>query len=112
VARIAAIKAIGKAVRDLSRTMGEGLARETLMRATERFAASDAGQRGQFTPHPATWFNQGRYMDNPQEWERISNDRTGKTASSIDAARAAIQTIENRRAAHDPWDTPPSKTLQ
>lgn len=27
-------------------------------------------QDRQFIPHPATWFNQGRYADDPKEWER------------------------------------------
>ena len=24
----------------------------------------------QFIPHPATWFNEGRYDDDPNEWKR------------------------------------------
>lgn len=32
------------------------------------FAKSPAGKRGQYTPHPATWFNQDRYLDDPKEW--------------------------------------------
>lgn len=26
-----------------------------------------------FIPHPATWFNQGRYLDDPKEWQRGSS---------------------------------------
>jgi hypothetical protein len=40
-----------------------------LYQATVAFASSPAGQRGQFTPHPATWFNQSRYLDDRLEWE-------------------------------------------
>ena len=31
-------------------------------------AASPAGQRGEYTPHPSTWFHQDRYFDDPAEW--------------------------------------------
>lgn len=68
VAKFAALKAIAKAVRTLSVTQGEAAARETIYQAVRSFAASPAGNRGQFTPHPSTWFNQGRYMDDPAEW--------------------------------------------
>src|SRR6476620_8160014 len=40
---------------------------------TLAFARSPAGNRGNLTPHPATWFNQGRYDDNPTEWEQIGD---------------------------------------
>jgi hypothetical protein len=34
------------------------------------FAKSPAGNRGEYTPHPSTWFNQGRYDDDDSEWNR------------------------------------------
>jgi len=33
-----------------------------------KFVASPAGQKGTFTPYPATWMNEGRYSDDPAEW--------------------------------------------
>lgn len=44
-----------------------------LLRAVEKYA--DAVTRWpaadkKFIPHPATWFNQGRYDDDPREWQR------------------------------------------
>jgi len=39
-----------------------------LIERTRMFANSPAGKRGEFTPHPSTWFHQGRYMDDPKEW--------------------------------------------
>lgn len=68
IAKISALKAIRKAVKDLSKTMGEQMARETILSATQRFAASPAGNKGQFTPHCASWMNAGRYLDDPAEW--------------------------------------------
>jgi hypothetical protein len=38
-----------------------------------RYARSPAGSAGDFTPHPATWFNQARYLDDESEWQRGSN---------------------------------------
>jgi len=31
-----------------------------------------------YTPHPATWFNQGRYDDDPSEWRKVRNGTTEK----------------------------------
>lgn len=71
IAKHAALRAIAKAVKELAKTMGEEMARSTLLRATEMYALSPQGRRPdrQFIPHPATWFNQGRYLDDPYEWE-------------------------------------------
>jgi len=41
-----------------------------LLRRTKQFAASPVGQKGEFTPHPTTWFNNGRYEDDPAEWQK------------------------------------------
>lgn len=41
---------------------------EELLKATALYAQSPSGNRGNFTPHPATWFHQSRYLDNPDEW--------------------------------------------
>jgi hypothetical protein len=40
-----------------------------LLERTNLFAKSLAGQKGQFTPYPATWFNAGGYGSDPAEWE-------------------------------------------
>ncbi len=39
---------------------------------TAQFANSPSGQRGLYTPHPSTWFNQSRYLDDENEWYKIS----------------------------------------
>jgi uncharacterized protein YdaU (DUF1376 family) len=41
------------------------------------YAESPAGNAGEFTPHPATWFNRGSYDDADSEWQR------GATAPAI-----------------------------
>jgi hypothetical protein len=37
------------------------------------FATSDKGNDGEYTPHPATWFNNARYIDDEKEWSKKSN---------------------------------------
>ena len=51
-----------------------------ILTKTRTFAKSDAGNAGQFTPHPATWFNQDRFNDDPKEW--IRNDQANQPAPS------------------------------
>lgn len=62
VGRQAALKAIRRAMRDHDP--------EWLLARVRLFAASPDGQAGQYTPHPATWFNAGRYDDDDREWFR------------------------------------------
>jgi hypothetical protein len=41
-----------------------------LLARVKAFAVSPAGRAGQYTPHPATWFAQARFDDDPAEWSR------------------------------------------
>ncbi len=45
----------------------QNLTEETLdLGPVSRWPAEDR----KFVPHPATWFNQERYLDDPKEWQR------------------------------------------
>jgi len=73
VGRGHALKAIEKAITRLERgECGKCIPREivvaNLVRKTQLFAKSPAGNKGSFTPHPATWFNRSSYLDDPNEW--------------------------------------------
>jgi 5-methylcytosine-specific restriction endonuclease McrA len=68
VGKPAAIKAIISAI---AKVKGDYAFLEERTRA---FAKSPAGNAGDFTPYPATWFNQERYNDDEREWQR-SDDR-------------------------------------
>lgn len=48
---------------------------EFLQQRAKVYADSPAGNRGQFTPHPSTWLNEGRYLDDDSEWQRTHDDR-------------------------------------
>lgn len=43
-----------------------------LLTKTKQYAASPAGNRETLTPHPATFYNQSRYLDAEIEWHRLS----------------------------------------
>tara|TARA_A100001037_G_scaffold262802_1_gene252649 strand:- start:11785 stop:12723 length:939 start_codon:yes stop_codon:yes gene_type:complete len=60
---------VGKpaALRAIKRALKRNKA-ENLLSLTQDYAASQAGQDPQYVPHPATWFNQERYLDDPATW--------------------------------------------
>ena len=57
---------------------------EVLHEAVTAYAEARKDQDIQFTPHPATWFNQGRWEDDRANW----TDRRGSTAVSKPATPA------------------------
>jgi hypothetical protein len=73
IGRSAALKAIDKSIK-LIALRGEENPLGFLQDRVLAFAQSPAGQAGKYTPHPATWFNQSRYDDNPAEWRRDFNN--------------------------------------
>lgn len=66
VGRGAALLAIRKALQSID----DPTPVESLLAIVEVYARSPAGNSEQFTPHPSTWFNQKRYLDNQKEWEK------------------------------------------
>jgi hypothetical protein len=84
VARAEAFKAIEKAIRrlDSGEDSPPGKAIHSIDDAivylgqrVKLFASTPTGQAGEFTPHPATWFNQKRYLDDDAEWQRRANGK-------------------------------------
>jgi len=64
-----------------------------LLDRTRKFAQSPAGKRGEFTPHPSTWFNQGRYMDDPNEWHRVDTEQKKPYQSYQQPIRSRGRTV-------------------
>lgn len=103
VAPRAAKKAIENAVkRIVMNGSSEEGARRWLWKKAKEYALSPAGQKPQdrtqdFRPHPSTWFNQERYLDDPAEWQRPNGGKNGKqstTASAEQIARANARVAE------------------
>jgi len=68
VGKKAALKAITKAVLDKALPFDAtdlGSRIEFLVNRTREYAEERLNEDPNFTPHPATWFNQGRYLDEP-----------------------------------------------
>lgn len=66
-----AVKAIRRAISNMQAAgRSERAAQEYLFVRTAAYARSPAGRNGEFTPHPATWFNRGSFDDDEQEWQR------------------------------------------
>lgn len=78
VARRAALKAIEHALTRIhdgevnEKPMIWEDAYKFLITKTRQYADSPAGNRGSMTPHPATFFNQSRYLDHEVEWHRLT----------------------------------------
>lgn len=59
-----------------------------LREAVECFAKSPAGRddglfKGYRPPYPSTWFNQSRYLDDPEEWFNVSVSRKDEEAQRL-----------------------------
>jgi hypothetical protein len=48
---------------------------DEIVSAAVIFAGSDKGQSGEFCPHPSTWLNEGRWMDDHSTWEATGDSR-------------------------------------
>lgn len=59
-----------------------------MKRRVAQFAESLAGNAGEFTPHPATWFNQSRYFDDTKEWNRPRNGERNVESGGAGKRRA------------------------
>lgn len=61
------------------------------------FASTPAGQAGEFTPHPATWFHQKRYLDDESEWSRYgtgrANTQQSRSEQVLNTNRAAAAAV-------------------
>jgi hypothetical protein len=84
VGRGRAMDAIEKAIVRIAVERGTKctVAATWLLAKVRDYAASPAGQRGEYTPHPSTWMNQERYTDDPNEWKRGEADRRNRRTDS------------------------------
>ena len=80
VARGAAVRAIKKALQKESF--------EVLMEAVEAYSKARNGQDRQYTPYPATWFNQERWDDDREEWG--SGEPEIPTSKAWDGVRSLV----------------------
>lgn len=62
------------------------------------YAQARQGQDRDFTPHPATWFNQSRYLDDEEGWFKSGKDRRTKSraAESYEAIERAFASFDEK----------------
>ena len=107
VAHAPALKAICKALEGIEKSSksSSGEVFEWLLGTVKAYAGSVSGRRPSGTdyrPHPATWFNQERYFDDPQDWNRTGGTTNGRVEQNKDAARIVVERIAARaRAANN-----------
>ena len=119
VAPRAALKAIQKAAERLVTvgTVGKAkvfpdkeTARRFLWKKAKEYALSPAGQKPSghedYRPHPSTFFNQDRFMDDPAEWQKPNGASNGKQTGTkadrtVDAVRAAVSQAADHSRARD-----------
>jgi hypothetical protein len=90
IAKLAALKAWNKSLKHDTA--------DNIIAGALRFARQRAGQDPKFTPHPATWLNAGRWMDEPEQ-----QHLTGVAALSADLRRR-IDDETNGRQGSQPVD--------
>ncbi len=61
-----------------------------MLARVQRYADSPAGKAGRFTPHPATWFNDGRYDDDQKEWQVQSKEQLASRVPVKDGQYAGM----------------------
>jgi len=83
-----ALPAIEKAIGRIEAT-GRADAADWLLGRVTAYAKSPAGQSGQFTPHPTTWFNRGSFNDDDSEWQRGTDEGPGGDRSSAGGSGSA-----------------------
>lgn len=63
----------GAALKAISKALDRGHSQQLLVERAQAYAAATAtwpAEDRQFIPHPATWFSQDRFLDDPSEWSR------------------------------------------
>ena len=91
VAKRAAIRAIAHALSRVhdgevnQQPMTWEDAHRFLITKTRQYADSPAGNRESFTPYPATFYNQSRYLDHEIEWYRVNRAEQQEMARIAEA---------------------------
>ena len=84
-----ALRSIERALRRLPQELAwEGSEEDLdfwLLSRVELYAKTPAGNRGYLTPHPSTWFNQSRYLDDEKEWDELAPKELERLQQSMNA---------------------------
>lgn len=92
-----AMEAIGRALIRVHQRNGVEDVAAWMLERVRLFSASPKGRAGQFTPHPATWFNQDRFDDDPKEWQ-VSDDHKGPMTAAYRGGQTDWAAVQARKA--------------
>lgn len=87
VGKPAALRAIIKAI------AAHGF--ERVLERTVAYAKAREGQEPSYTPHPATWYRQERYLDDPATWARTPAANGAAHRAEIEALKREATTIRS-----------------
>jgi Helix-turn-helix domain len=75
-----------------------------LLASVREFADSPAGKKGNFTPHPASWFNDKQWLDDRSQWQGQGEDKSG--------SKRAPRSAKPSEANYDTWGVPDEGAVQ
>lgn len=91
------------ALRAIEKRLDQGLSKEDLLDAVRNYAAAVAQwprhDRERFVPYPASWFNGGRFADDPATWQR--NDGLVPAKKEMGGSGSWAQRMNARDQAHE-----------
>tara|TARA_R100001443_G_scaffold47541_1_gene60138 strand:+ start:659 stop:1474 length:816 start_codon:yes stop_codon:yes gene_type:complete len=96
VGRKACTPAITRAIQELGF--------DKLLKTTQEYAKV-RGSKKEYTPHPKTWFGQGRYNDDPESWaDRVSESSTTSfdARKQLELVETELKQIKERHAFPEP----------
>jgi hypothetical protein len=97
-----------EALKAINRAIASGISPHMLLEKTQAYAAVVAHDDPRYIPHPATWFNQQRYNDDPSTWSRArlqlakncqpNHRNVGLAGSQAERTQRVVETIRRREA--------------
>jgi hypothetical protein len=109
IGRGAALKAIKQAFMRLTNgkesppglTLTRGDATMWMIQRTRLYAMTPAGNAGEYTPHPSTWFNESRYLDDESEWSKGGTEASKSQERSNTRRRNLVNAFASQPCAND-----------
>lgn len=75
-----------------------------LLKKTKVFAQSPAGNKGEYTPYPTTWYDEHRFLEDPDEWFKTKgkngNEESSAYTPGSDIDWAALKKKQEEEAEH------------
>ena len=87
-----------KAIKSIKSAIDHGAEPKKLLECSKKIAEFWSGQDLQFLPHPATFFNQGRFNDDPCTWKPNPSNPSESHDASVKRVFSAAEVIDLKQA--------------